>query len=118
MYSEIVLEHFQNPRNVGELAGPAVIVEVSNPACGDVMRLSARVENGRVLEVRYQSRGCTASIAAGSATTELMAGRPRAELAKIDAIAIEAALGGLEPESKHAAVLCADAVRALAAKLV
>ena len=113
MYSRRLLEHFQNPRNVGELAPPAVTVEVANPACGDILRLSVRFEAGIAAEARYRTRGCTASIAAGSALTEWIAGKPRAELARMAPAVIEEALGGLEPESKHAAVLCADAVRAL-----
>lgn len=113
MYSEQLLEHFQNPRHVGQLPAPAVTVEVMNPACGDIMRLSARFEEGRVVEVRYQTRGCTASIAAGSAATELILHRTRPELRAIDAAGIEAAVGGLAPESKHAAALCVDSIRAL-----
>jgi nitrogen fixation NifU-like protein len=113
MYSERLLDHFQNPRNVGELAQPAVTVEVSNPACGDVLRVSARFEAGRVAEARYKARGCTASVAAGSALTEWLAGRTRAELGEFRQAAIEEALGGLPPASGHAAALAADAVRAL-----
>lgn len=113
MYSEQLLEHFQNPRHVGQLPAPAVTVEVMNPACGDIMRLSARFEEGRVAEVRYQTRGCTASIAAGSATTELILNRTRADLAALTPAEIEAAVGGLAPESRHAAVLCLDSIRAL-----
>ena len=117
MYSELLLDHFQNPRNVGELAAPAVAVEVSNPACGDVLRVSARFETGRIAEVRYKARGCTASIAAGSALTELMIGRDQAGLAAIDPSTVDSAVGGLAPESRHAAVLCVDAVKALLKKL-
>jgi nitrogen fixation protein NifU and related proteins len=113
MYSELLLDHFQNPRNVGELAAPAVTVEVSNPACGDILRLSARIEQGSVQEARYKVRGCTASIAAGSALTELLIGKTRAELNALDAARIEAAVGGLAPESKHAAVLCVDGLKNL-----
>jgi nitrogen fixation NifU-like protein len=113
MYSALLLEHFQNPRNVGDLAPPAVTVEVSNPACGDILRLSARFDEDRVAEARYRTRGCTASIAAGSALTVWMAGKSRAELRALRAEKIEEAVGGLQPESKHAAVLCVDGVRAL-----
>lgn len=112
MYGDLLLDHFQNPRNAGEIDA-GVVVNVSNPACGDTLRLSARFEGGRIAEVRYKTRGCTASIAAGSALTELMAGRTRTELAVIRAADVEAAVGGLQPASKHAAVLCADAVKAL-----
>jgi len=62
MHSELLLEHFRNPRNVGQLAPPAITVDVTNPACGDLLRLSARFEDDRVAEVRYQVRGCTASL--------------------------------------------------------
>jgi nitrogen fixation NifU-like protein len=116
MYPEPLLDHFQNPRNVGELPAPAVIVEVSNPACGDILRLSVRVEGGRIVEVRYKVRGCTASIAAGSALTEWLAGKSRAELAAFAAPVIDDAVGGLPAASKHAAVLCADGVKALLGK--
>ncbi len=113
MYSEQLLDHFQNPRHVGELAAPpAVVVEVTNPACGDIMRLSVRFDGDRVAEVAYKTRGCTASIATGSATTEWMMGRTRAELGTVKAADLEAAVGGLIPESKHAAALCVDSIRA------
>ena len=113
MYSEAFLDHFKNPRNVGELAPPAVSVEISNPACGDILRLSARFENDRVAEVRYQVRGCTASIAAGSALTEWMQGKSRQELKALAPAVLDAALGGLDPASNHAAALCVDAVKRL-----
>jgi len=113
MYSQRLLEHFQNPRNVGELEPPAITVEVSNPACGDILRLSVRFEGDVAAEVRYKTRGCTASIAAGSALTEWMVGKTRAELGRITTAVVEELVGGLEPESKHAAVLSVDGVRAL-----
>ena len=109
MYSARLLDHFRDPRNVGQLEPPAVSVDVSNPACGDMLRLSARFEDGRVAEARYQTRGCTASIAAGSALTEWMTGKSREEVAKLTPAVIEDLLDGLEPASKHAAVLCVDA---------
>jgi nitrogen fixation NifU-like protein len=113
MYPPRLIEHFQNPRNVGELPPPAITVEVSNPACGDILRLSVRWQDGRVAESRYKVRGCTASIAAGSALTEWLAGKTRTEVAAFDAAEIDEAVGGLPPASKHAAMLCADGVRAL-----
>ena len=113
LYSETLLEHFKNPRNVGELEPPAVRVEVTNPACGDILRLSALFENGSVSQVRYKARGCTASIAAGSALTELMLGRTAEDLGRLGAADVERAVGGLIPESRHAAALCADALRTL-----
>ena len=117
MYPPRLIEHFQNPRNVGELGPPAITVEVDNPACGDILRLSVRFEGGRATEVRYKVRGCTASIAAGSALTEWIAGKTREELAKFDTALIDEAVGGLPAASKHAAVLCADGVRKLVKKI-
>jgi len=113
MYPEQLIDHFQNPRNVGELAPPAVTVEVSNPACGDILRLAVLFEEGQVREARYKVRGCTASIAAGSALTEWMLGKTRAELAAFDVAVIDDAVGGLPAASRHAAVLCGDGVKAI-----
>lgn len=114
LHSPQLLDHFQNPRNVGQLDPPALTVNVDNPACGDMLRLAARFdEDWRVVEVRYQVRGCTASIAAGSALTEWMQGKTRAQLAALTPAVLEEALGGLAPASKHAAVLCADGVKRL-----
>ncbi len=113
MYSERLLDHFRRPRHVGELAPPAVTVEVVNPACGDIMRLSARWESGRVAEVGYRTRGCTAAIAAGSALTEWMLGKSPDELAALTPAALEEALGDLPPASRHALTLCLDCVKAL-----
>ena len=108
-----LIDHFQNPRNVGELPPPAVTVIVENPICGDILRLSALVEEGRIQEARYKVRGCAASIAAGSALTELILGRTAAELKALTRDDVEKKVGGLSNESKHAAQLCEDALRAL-----
>ena len=108
-----LIEHFRNPRNVGELPPPALTVEVSNPVCGDILRLSVIAEGGRIGAARFKTRGCTASIAAGSALTELIAGLNRAGLAALTKEDVERAVGGLSNESKHAAALCVDALRAL-----
>jgi nitrogen fixation NifU-like protein len=113
MYSRRLLDHFQNPRNVGELPPPAYTVEASNPACGDILRLAVRFEGDAVAEARYKVRGCTASIAAGSALTEWLLGKSKTEIAALRPAIIEDAIDGLAPESKHAAVLCADAVKLL-----
>lgn len=116
MYSERLLDHFQNPRNVGELEEADLRVEVSNPICGDILRLTANLAGGRISEVAYRTRGCTASIAVGSALTELLVGMSAREALAIDRDVIEAAAGGLSNESKHAAVLAVDGVRALVGK--
>ncbi len=112
MYSPELLDHFENPRNVGELPPPATTVEVTNPVCGDVLRLSLLWNGDRVEAAAYQVRGCTAAIAAGSVLTELVIERTRKELASIRKQEIAEALGGLPPESGHAAALCLEAVRA------
>jgi len=117
VFSETLLDHFRNPRHVGSLNPPAVTVRVENPICGDIMTLSAEVVGGIVREVRFQVRGCTASIAAGSVLTGLISGMPTADLRTIDAIRVEAALGGLPNESKHVARLASDAARALSDRL-
>lgn len=92
-----------------------MVVEVSNPVCGDILRLSALVANGRIGQAAFQTRGCTASIACGSALTELVMGKTREELKSLHALDVERAVGELSNESKHAAVLCMDAVKKLAA---
>ena len=113
MHTTQLLDHFRNPRNAGELGPPAITVEVENPACGDVMRLSAVAADGRIERVAYKVRGCTASIAAGSALTEWMTGKTRSELAGFDPGVIDRELGGLPAHSRHAVALCADALRLL-----
>jgi NifU-like protein involved in Fe-S cluster formation len=113
VYSPELLDHFRNPRNAGDLEEPAIAVEVSNPACGDTLRLSVRWEKDRIDDIAYRARGCTASIAAGSALTDLLRGRTRSGAASLTATDIEAAVGGLPAESRHAAALCCDAVRAM-----
>ena len=115
MYPERLLDHFQNPRNVGELAPPAVTIEVSNPACGDILRLSARFAGDVAAEVRFKVRGCTASIAAGSALTEWILGKTRAQIADFRPAIVDEAVGGLPAEPKHAAILFADAVKRMLA---
>ena len=113
MYSERLLDHFQNPRNAGEIDDPDVRVEVSNPICGDILRLTASMEGDRIAKIRYLTRGCTASIAVGSALTVMLQGKTLSEAAALRREAVEASVGGLSNESKHAAVLAMDGVRAL-----
>jgi nitrogen fixation NifU-like protein len=113
VYNELLLDHFRRPRNAGELPPPALSVSVSNPACGDTLGLSVRFEGDLAVEARYRATGCTASIAAGSALTELIVGRDALALRMLDAAAVEHALGGLPPPSRHAAALCEDALKAL-----
>ncbi len=117
MYSERVLDHFQHPRNAGDLPGADASVEVENPACGDVLRLAANLRQGKLLEVRFLARGCVAAVAAASVLTELLTRRPVAEAQSLTPNDVLAALGGLPNESQHAAHLAIDATRALLGQL-
>jgi nitrogen fixation protein NifU and related proteins len=112
MYSPTMLDHFQNPRNSGELASPAVTVKVNNPACGDVMQLSMRVSDNVITDVRFKTRGCVASIACGSMLTTMIQGKAIGEASRIKPFDIATRIGGLPPESGHASVLAIDALKA------
>lgn len=117
MYSQTLLDHFQHPRNAGEIESPDARVEVANAVCGDILRLTARVEDGRIAELRFLARGCTASIASGSVLTGLLHGKTAAGVRTIRREEIEEAIGGLPNESKHAALLAEDGAKALAAAM-
>lgn len=117
MFSEALLDHFRNPRNAGELAGADATVEVTNPVCGDVLKLSARVSGNRIAEVRFLCRGCTTAIACASFLTESLRGKETRELSAVSPEAISTTLGGLPPATFHAAQLAADAATALLKKL-
>jgi nitrogen fixation NifU-like protein len=117
MFSETVLDHFRNPRNAGELADATATVEVSNPVCGDILKLSARIVGGRIAEARFLCRGCTTSIASASILTEKLRGRTPAQARAITAESISESLGRLPPATLHGAQLAADAVNALLQKL-
>ncbi len=117
MFNDAVLDHFRNPRNVGELPDSTATVEVTNPVCGDVLRLSVRMEDGRVAAANFKTQGCVGAIASSSVLTELMIGKSAAETRAITAARISEALGGLPPATFHAAQLCIDAVAALLLKL-
>lgn len=95
---------------------PALQVEVMNPICGDILRLSALVENGRIMNAAFQAKGCTAAIAAGAALSEWAIGKTLPELSAITATQLEALLDGLPNESKHAAILAVEAARAIGSK--
>ena len=113
MYSDKVLDHFRNPRNVGEIENATAVIEMTNPVCGDVMKLWVVVQNGRIRDVKFKTAGCVPAVACGSWLTETIAGKPLAELSTLTPEAIEAALGGLPQASKHAAVLAADTLKRL-----
>lgn len=112
MYSPQLLEHFEHPRNVGEVKNPSAVAEVRNPACGDVLRVSLLVERDRIVQARFKAKGCVPSIACASMLTELLAGRLTAEAAQLSAQDLEKALGGLPSAGHHASELAIDALRA------
>ena len=117
MYSEAVLDHFQNPRNAGALDAATATVSVENPVCGDILELSVRIEAGRIAEARFRTRGCVTALACSSLLTELLRGKTPAEVTAITSEQISEALGGLPPATLHGAQLARDGVQALLAKL-
>lgn len=117
MHSASVLDHFKNPRNAGDLQGATAVVEVSNPVCGDVLRLSARIERETIVDCRFKAQGCVTSIACASILTELLSGKSLDDVRRITAQQIAESLGGLEQATFHAAQLAADAAAELLAKI-
>ena len=117
MYSAKLLDHFEHPRNVGEINGADASVRVENPACGDIMQLSLKLDAGRITQARYRTRGCVAAIACGSALTEMLIGLTPAEAAILKRDAVVAAVGGLPHESTHASHLAIDALKAALGKI-
>jgi|SRR5882672_73354 len=115
-FSEKVLDHFQNPRNSGELESATHRVEATNPVCGDVLKLAARVENGRILEARFLCRGCTTAIACASILCERVSGMAIYDARRINGQWISEALGELPAETMHGAHLAADALKQLLKK--
>jgi len=113
MFSDAVLDHFQNPRNAGELPGADAKVEVSNPVCGDVLQLAVRIEGERIAEARFLCRGCTTSIACASLLTEQLHDRTLADARSVTAQSLSRLLGGLPAATFHGAELAADAVETL-----
>ncbi|HUI43117.1 MAG TPA: iron-sulfur cluster assembly scaffold protein [Terriglobia bacterium] len=115
-YSVRVLDHFRHPRHAGELAGATAVVETSNPACGDVIKIWLRIEAGSITDSTFKAAGCVPAIASGSWLVERIRGATLGEAASISAEDIATGLGGLPAASRHAAQLAADALRkALAA---
>lgn len=117
MYSAQVIDHFENPRGVGDLESATVTVERPNPVCGDVLRLSLRIENGRIAEARFKAKGCVPAIACGSKVVELISGQDFTALDEITADQISNELGGLPQASKHAAALAVDVLKEAVKKL-
>jgi nitrogen fixation NifU-like protein len=117
MYSAQVLDHFQHPRNAGEAANPDASVQIENPACGDILKLSLRVADGRITEIRFKAKGCVPAVACGSQITELVQGKTLEESGRLNREELVQAIGGLPEASVHASHLAMDALRAVLAKL-
>jgi nitrogen fixation protein NifU and related proteins len=117
MYSPQLLDHFEHPRNPGEVTNPDARVCLENPACGDMLQLSARVQNGRLVEIRFKAKGCVPVMACASLITELATGKSLEAAAAVSREDLIQQIGGLPPTSGHAAQLAVDAVLALVGKL-
>lgn len=113
VYSEEILDHFHRPRHVGEIEHPSAVVEASNPACGDVLKLSALVQDHVLIQVRFKAAGCVPAVACGSWLAEYLEAKRLDHLAPLPPDSIEKALGGLPGPSHHAAVLGAEAMQRL-----
>jgi nitrogen fixation NifU-like protein len=110
MYTELVMDHFSNPRNVGEVADPDGVGEVGNPVCGDVMRITVKIEDDRIADIKFKTFGCGAAVATSSMVTELVMGKTLSEAATVSNKAVAEALGGLPPQKMHCSNLAADAL--------
>jgi len=111
MYNDKVMDHFTNPRNVGEVENASGIGEVGNPTCGDIMRISIKVSDDGIIEdVKFKTFGCGAAIATSSMVTELVKGKTLEEALEVTNMAVAEALGGLPPVKMHCSNLAADAL--------
>ncbi len=111
MYSELVMEHFTNPRNVGVIEDADGVGKVGNPLCGDVMEMFIKVEDNRIADVKFRTFGCGAAIATSSIATEMIKGKSIDEAVQLSNKAVAEALGGLPAQKMHCSNLAADAVR-------
>ena len=111
LYSEKVMDHFVNPRNVGEIPDADGIGSVGNPVCGDIMKLYIKVEGGKITDAKFKTFGCGAAIATSSMVTELVKGKPLEDALKISNQAVAEALGGLPPVKMHCSVLAEEALK-------
>jgi nitrogen fixation NifU-like protein len=110
-YSEKVMDHFMNPRNVGEIESPDGVGEVGNPACGDMMRLYLKIGEGRVLDAKFRTFGCGAAIASSSMLTEMIKGKTVDEARAITNLQVAEALDGLPAVKIHCSVMAEQAVK-------
>ncbi|MCF6157840.1 MAG: Fe-S cluster assembly scaffold protein NifU [wastewater metagenome] len=111
-YSAKVMDHFANPRNVGEIPEASGVGEVGNPACGDIMKMSIQVKDNVITDVKFKTFGCGAAIATSSISTEMIKGKTIDEALKITNKAVAEALGGLPPTKMHCSVLAEEAIEA------
>jgi len=112
MYSEKVMEHFKNPRNVGEIENADGIGEVGNPKCGDIMKMYLKIDGDTIVDVKFKTFGCGSAIASSSMATELIKGKTIQEAMKITNKAVAEALDGLPPVKMHCSVLAEQAIKA------
>ncbi|HEY1678627.1 MAG TPA: iron-sulfur cluster assembly scaffold protein [Candidatus Sulfotelmatobacter sp.] len=117
MYSSQLLDHFQNPRNAGDLPDADAVAEIENPVCGDVIRLGLRVIDGTIVDARFKAKGCVPAIACGSALTELIVGKTPGQISPLTWKDVAAAVGGVPQASTHAAQLAVDVLAAALGKL-
>ena len=110
MYSEKVIDHFQNPRNVGEIENPDGVGEVGNPKCGDIMKIYIKVKDNRIDDIKFKTFGCGAAIATSSIITEMVKGKTLEEASRVTNEAVARALDGLPPVKMHCSNLAADAL--------
>jgi nitrogen fixation NifU-like protein len=110
MYTDKVMDHFQNPRNVGEITNADGVGEVGNAVCGDIMRIYLKVDNDRISDVKFKTFGCGAAIATSSMVTEMVKGKTLEEALEITNKAVAEALDGLPPQKMHCSNLAADAL--------
>jgi nitrogen fixation protein NifU and related proteins len=113
VYSAQLLDHFENPRNAGEVSQPDASAQVENPACGDVLRLTAKVDGQVLRQIRFKAKGCVPAMASASALSELLEGRTLREAGAVRREDLVSAVGGLPEASSHAAHLAMDALAAL-----
>ena len=112
MYSEKVMDHFSNPRNVGEIADASGSGTVGNAKCGDIMKMDIKVENGIIVDVKFKTFGCGAAIATSSMATEMVNGKPIEEALQLTNKAVAEALDGLPPVKMHCSMLAEQAIHA------